>query len=77
MTPFGTLALEAAGCRRLEPYCCRHSTATRLAITENIAPQTIQRIMRWSTSRMLDRYTHPDTSDIHDAANTIRKGDTL
>ena len=70
-------ALEAAGCRRLEPYCCRHSTATRLAITENIAPQTIQRIMRWSTSRMLDRYTHPDTSDIHDAANTIRKGDTM
>lgn len=66
-------ALEAAGCRRLEPYCCRHSTATRLAITENIAPQTIQRMMRWSTSRMLDRYAHPDQSDVHDAANTIKK----
>lgn len=66
-------ALEAAGCRRLEPYCCRHSTATRLAITENIAPQTIQRMMRWSTSRMLDRYAHPDQKDVHEAANTIKK----
>lgn len=63
--------LEAAGCRRLEPYCCRHTTATRLAITENIAPQTVQRMMRWSTSRMLDRYAHPDETDVRNAANTI------
>ena len=66
-------ALEAAGCRRLEPYCCRHSTATRLAISEGIAPQTIQRMMRWSTSKMLDRYAHPDDKAIKDAANTIKK----
>ena len=66
-------ALEAAGCRRLEPYCCRHTTATRLAITENIAPQTIRRMMRWSTSKMLDRYAHPDDADVIEAANTIRK----
>jgi len=66
-------ALDAAGCRRLEPYCCRHSTATRLAITESIAPQTIQRVMRWSTSRMLDRYAHPDQTDVHDAANTLKR----
>lgn len=66
-------ALEAAGCRRLEPYCCRHTTATRLAITENIAPQTIKRMMRWSTSKMLDRYAHPDETDVFNAANTITK----
>lgn len=66
-------ALEKAGCRRLEPYCCRHSTATRLAITEGIAPQTIQRMMRWSSTKMLDRYAHPDASDILAAANTITK----
>lgn len=53
-------ALEAAGCRRLEPYSCRHTTATALAITEGIAPQTVRKIMRWSTTRMLDRYVHPD-----------------
>ena len=57
-------ALEAAGCRRLEPYCCRHTTATALAIDKTIAPQTIQRIMRWSSTRMLDRYAHPDDSAI-------------
>jgi len=57
-------ALEAAGCRRLEPYCCRHTTATALAIDKSIAPQTIQRIMRWSSTRMLDRYAHPDDADI-------------
>ena len=66
-------ALEAAGCRRLEPYCCRHTTATRLAITENIAPQTIKRVMRWSTTKMLDRYAHPDDKDMIQAANRIRK----
>lgn len=66
-------ALQAAGCRRLEPYCCRHSTATRLAISEGIAPQTIRRMMRWSTAKMLDRYAHPDEKDVLQAANSIRR----
>ena len=66
-------ALQAANCRRLEPYCCRHTTATRLAITENIAPQTIKRMMRWSTTKMLDRYAHPDETAIMEAANTITR----
>ena len=66
-------ALEKSGCRRLEPYCCRHSTATRLAITEGIAPQTIQRAMRWSSTKMLDRYAHPAASDVLAAVNTIKK----
>ena len=59
--------LEAAGVRRLEPYCCRHTTATALAIDRQIAPQTIQRIMRWSSTRMLDRYAHPDDADVRAA----------
>ena len=66
-------ALEYAGCRRLEPYSCRHTTATRLAITEGIAPQTVQRIMRWSTTKMLDRYAHPDDTAVREASDTIRK----
>lgn len=66
-------ALAAAGCRRLEPYCCRHTTATRLAISEGIAPQTIKRMMRWSTAKMLDRYAHPDERDVLSAANSIKK----
>lgn len=64
-------ALEEAGCRRLTPYSCRHTTATALTITQNIAPQTIKKIMRWSTTRMLDRYAHPTSKDASDAINTL------
>ncbi|MBO7668167.1 MAG: tyrosine-type recombinase/integrase, partial [Firmicutes bacterium] len=66
-------ALEAAGCRKLTPYSCRHTTATALAVTENVAPQTIRRIMRWSTTRMLDRYAHPQTSDALSGINQLKK----
>ena len=67
------LALQKAGCRKLVPYSCRHTTATALAITENIAPQTIKKIMRWSSTKMLDRYAHPNTNDALQGVNTIKK----
>jgi integrase len=66
-------ALESAGCRRLTPYSCRHTTATALAITEGIAPQTIKRVMRWSTTKMLDRYAHPGMSDALTAVDALKK----
>ena len=66
-------ALETAGVRRLEPYSCRHTTATALAITEHIAPQTVKKIMRWSTTRMLDRYAHPDDEAILSAADALKR----
>ncbi len=65
--------LQAAGCRRLEPYSCRHTTATALALTENIAPQTIKKVMRWSTTKMLDRYAHPQDEDAIAAVNTMKR----
>ena len=65
-------ALTLANCRRLTPYSCRHTTATALAVTENIAPQTIKRVMRWSTTKMLDRYAHPETTDALNAVNAIK-----
>ena len=66
-------ALEAAGCRRLTPYSCRHTTATALAVTKNIAPQTVKKVMRWSTAAMLDRYAHPDQKDALKAVNRLKK----
>ena len=69
-------ALEAAKCRRLQPYSCRHTTATALAITEGVAPQTIKKVMRWSTTKMLDRYAHPDTSDTQAAVDAISRPST-
>ena len=65
--------LAAAGCRDLPPYSCRHTTATALAITKNIAPQTVTKIMRWSSAKMLDRYAHPDQKDALKAVNRIKK----
>ena len=65
--------LKDAGCRDLPPYSCRHTTATALAITKNIAPQTVRKVMRWSTARMLDRYAHPDQNDALAAVNTLKK----
>lgn len=69
--------LEKAKCRKLQPYCCRHTAATSLAVTENIAPQTIKRIMRWSTTKMLDRYAHPSTEDALKGVNAIKKSDSI
>lgn len=65
--------LNDAGCRRLTPYSCRHTTATALAVDQNIAPQTIRKVMRWTTTKMLDRYAHPQVSDALDAVNTLKK----
>ena len=63
--------LEENGCRRLTPYSCRHTTATALAVDKNVAPQTIKKIMRWSTMKMLDKYAHPQTSDALAGVNQI------
>ena len=64
-------ALKCAGIERhLTPYSCRHTTATALAVTGNVAPQTVQRIMRWTSTKMMDRYVH---SDDEAARKAIRK----
>ena len=65
-------ALKKAGCRRLTPYCCRHTTATALAINKNIAPRTVQRIMRWSSPEMLKVYAQPDMEHLIEAVNSIK-----
>ena len=65
------MAVETAKCRKLTPYSCRHTTATALSIDQKIAPQTIKRVMRWSTTKMLDRYAHPETKDALAAVNKI------
>lgn len=63
--------LEAAGCRRLTPYSCRHTCASNLSIDKNIPSQTVRKVMRWSTERMIDHYVHPSTEDALDAVNTV------
>ena len=62
---------EAGITRHLTPYSCRHTTATVLAVHENVAPQTLQRVMRWKSTRMMDRYVTPSDSDARKAVNRI------
>jgi integrase len=65
-------ALKEAGIeRRLSPYSCRHTTATVLAVHENVAPQVLQRIMRWKSTKMMDRYVTPNDQDAIKAVNKI------
>lgn len=65
-------ALKNAGIERhLTPYSCRHTTATVLAIHDNVAPQTLQRVMRWQSTRMMDRYVTPSDNDARNAVNKI------
>lgn len=65
-------SLEAAGItRKLTPYSCRHTTATRLAIDKSVAPQIVQRILRWSSTKMMDRYVHADDSVALEALNKL------
>jgi integrase len=65
-------ALQAAGCRKLRPYSCRHTTATALAVDAKIAPQVAKRVMRWSTAKMMDNYAHPNMEDALNAVNQIK-----
>ena len=65
-------ALEDAGIERhLSPYSCRHTAATALAVNGNVAPQTVQRIMRWKSTKMMDRYVHPDDDAARKAIKKI------
>lgn len=65
-------ALKDAGItRKLTPYSCRHTTATVLAVHANVAPQVLQRVMRWKSTKMADRYITPDRSDALKAVNRI------
>ena len=67
-------AIERTGVRKLPPYSCRHTTATALALG-NIAPSVIQKVMRHAKFSTTQRYIHPDTADMRDAVNTLKKGD--
>ena len=66
-------ATVRASVRDLDPYSCRHTTATALALG-NIAPSVIQEVMRHTKFTTTQRYIHPDTAAAHAAVNTMKKG---
>lgn len=64
--------LERAGCRRLTPYSCRHTTATTLAL-ENIPPAVLQKIMRHAKYSTTEKYIHVNIDPMLEAVNKIKK----
>ena len=66
-------ALKDAGIERhLTPYSCRTTTATTLAVhREEVAPQVLQRVMRWKSTKVMDKYVNPDDSDARKALGKI------
>lgn len=65
-------ALQRVNIRDLEPYSCRHTTATALALG-NIAPSVIQEVMRHSKITTTQRYIHVDTAPMLEAVNKLDK----
>ncbi len=57
--------------RSYKPYCCRHTTATFCTVHKNLPDAVVKRIMRWSTTKMVDRYAHPDNETAHDAIESV------
>ena len=65
-------ALADAGIERhLTPYSCRTTTATTLAVHREVAPQVLQRVMRWKSTKVMDRYVNPNDSDARKALGKI------
>ena len=62
--------LARAGCRRLAPYCCRHTAATALAL-EKIPPSVIQKIMRHAKFTTTQQYIHIDIEPMRRAINQM------
>lgn len=69
------VTLEAAGIdnadHRLTPYSCRHTFGTE-AVKLGLSPAVIQRLMRHSSAKMQERYTHLASADIHQAADQLK-----
>lgn len=65
-------ALKDAGItRHLTPYSCRTTIATTLAAHRGTAPQVLQRVMRWKSTKVMDKYVNPDDSVARKAVNKI------
>lgn len=69
--------LERAGCKRLTPYSCRHTTATELAL-ENIPLSVVQKVMRHAKITTTQRYVHVGVEPMIEAVNQMpQKPDSI
>lgn len=64
--------LERAGCRKLTPYACRHTTGTTLYLDATISRADAARVMRHSV-RMGETYTHASDADARDTVQHMSR----
>ena len=57
---------------RLTPYSCRHTYGTE-AVKAGFHPEMIKKMLRHSSTKTQERYTHLGGDDLHDAVNKIKK----
>lgn len=65
--------LERAVVRKLPPYSCRHTYGTE-AVKLGVHPAVIQKMLRHSTTRTQERYTHLKSEDAKEAVNLLPRG---
>lgn len=63
---------SAIGVRDLNPYSCRHTTATE-AVKKGVELPVVQQIMRHSKIASTQRYIHVSTEAAHKAINQLTK----
>lgn len=69
-------ATSAIGVRDLNPYSCRHTTATE-AVKKGVELPVLQQIMRHAKLSSTQRYIHVSTDAAHKAINQLEKAVTL
>ena len=65
--------LERAGVEKKVPYSCRHTYATE-AVKLGVHPAVVQKMLRHSTQKVQERYTHLSSQEAHDAAELFARG---
>ena len=65
--------LERAGVEKHVPYSCRHTFGTE-AVKLGVHPAVIQKMLRHSTQKTQERYTHLSSKEVHDALEGISRG---
>lgn len=65
--------IERAGVRKLPPYSCRHTYGTE-AVKLGVHPAVVQKMLRHSTTKTQERYTHLSSEEAHEAANLFSRG---
>lgn len=65
--------LDRAGVEKHVPYSCRHTYGTE-AVKLGVHPAVVQKMLRHSSQKTQERYTHLSSKEVHDALAGISRG---